>query len=354
MNWKLSCLFTLIMAGSLLALDQESLKIKGDLRYRHEIIDDETKDEIRNRQRIKAGLGVEAKAHKDVKVGIYLATGASDPISNNETLTNSFAPKAFTLKEAYFLWNPADFQLLTIQGGKFKNPFRTPGKTELIWDGDLTFEGGFIGLSTGEKFELELNNGGFWLTENSEANDVMLLGSQLVSSLNLSEHTMIQLGASFFGYKHLGVLLVNNANGFGNSVNSAGLYAEDFNLAELFMSLNLNQKGLPISVFGDYVNNTSAHHDNIGWLVGLSLGKAKKAGSWALSYNYRVVEADAVIGALTDSDFAGGGTDVKGHELGAKYMISEGVDFCLGGFVNQKGEDESESNKYQFDFTFKF
>jgi hypothetical protein len=49
------------------------------------------------------------------------------------------------------------------------------------------------------------------------------------------------------------------------------------------------------------------------------VNKAKKQGSWNFRYNYREIEADAVLGTFSDSDFIGGGTDGKGHELNFGY-----------------------------------
>ena len=46
-----------LMAGRMLADEgswADSLEIKGDLRLRHEMIDDDSKDETRNRQRVRA------------------------------------------------------------------------------------------------------------------------------------------------------------------------------------------------------------------------------------------------------------------------------------------------------------
>ena len=50
-------------------------------------------------------------------------------------------------------------------------------------------------------------------------------------------------------------------------------------------------------------------------MAGATLGKAKDKGSWQFDYNYRDLEADAVVGAFSDSDFAGGGTGAEGHKL---------------------------------------
>ena len=42
---------------------------------------------------------------------------------------------------AYFDWHPERVEGLNVIGGKMENPFYAPGKTELLWDGDLRPEG---------------------------------------------------------------------------------------------------------------------------------------------------------------------------------------------------------------------
>ena len=67
----------------------------------------------------------------------------------------------------------------------------------------------------------------------------------------------------------------------------------------------LNQ---PAVIFGNYVRNRDASSGDDGWLVGVGLGKVKKAKSWSLKYQYQELESDAVLGLFSDSDFAGGDT----------------------------------------------
>ena len=61
----------------------EKIKVKGDLRYRHEMIKIEDED-ARNRHRIRARIGVEANPTDNIKLGFQLATGSDDPISRNQ------------------------------------------------------------------------------------------------------------------------------------------------------------------------------------------------------------------------------------------------------------------------------
>jgi hypothetical protein len=73
-----------------------------------------------------------------------------------------------------------------------------------------------------------------------------------------------------------------------------------------------------------------------------------------LGYNYRDLEADAVVGAFSDSDFIGGGTDGKGHMFTAGYAISKNFTTGITYFSNEKGQQETDYDRLQIDFKLKF
>ena len=77
-----------------------------------------------------------------------------------------------------------------------------------------------------------------------------------------------------------------------------------------------------------------------------------------MAYTYREVQADAVVGSLNDSDFIGGGTDGKGHEVKFKWGLAEGATLGLAYFMNtkniQEGATDTDFNLAQLDFVVKF
>ena len=105
----------------------EKIKIKGDMRYRYETIDDDRKNvgsaDERNRSRLRARLGLTAQVSDDVKAGFALATGTSggDPISSNSTFGSSNADKGIVLDQGYIAWKFYDNMTLT--AGKTKVPY---------------------------------------------------------------------------------------------------------------------------------------------------------------------------------------------------------------------------------------
>ena len=91
-------------------------------------------------------------------------------------------------------------------------------------------------------------------------------------------------------------------------------------------------------------------------MIGTKFNKAKALGTWEMSYDYRDIEADAVVGGLNDSDFIGGGTNGTGHRLGFKYQIAKNMQLGLSYFITEKNADSTidNFNLLQADLIFKF
>jgi hypothetical protein len=66
---------------------------------------------------------------------------------------------------------------------------------------------------------------------------------------------------------------------------------------------------------------------DLAWNLQLQAGHPAmdKKGDWVASIGYRYVESDAVLDGFTDSDFGGGGTNLKGFSLGAAFALSPNV-----------------------------
>jgi phosphate-selective porin len=145
----------------------------------------------------------------------------------------------------------------------------------------------------------------------------------------------------------------------GNTTAAGGTeYASDYDIAEGFVEYGFKCADMPVSIFGNYAHNTVARtNEDDGWLIGLKLNKAKEPGSWDFRYNYREVEADAVLGAFTDSDFIGGGTNGRGHEFGLNYQLTENIQAGLTYFINVRDRSTTTDDDYrrlQADLQFKF
>ncbi len=371
-NWKIGTIVLIIIlvgiSPNLNASDWwEKININGDFRYRHETINKEETD-IRHRQRIRARVNIIGKVSDETKIVMGISSGSEDPVSSNQTLTDAFSSKGLLLDLAYFEINLTSIPGLKIIGGKAKNQFYRPGNSELIWDSDLRQEG--ISVDYSKKFDdfsVRLIGSGLWIQERSSSDDSYLAGGQALFTYNLSnKNGSVILGSSYFSY--------GNTKGFptfyksddskGNTATAMTVndetvyyYDTDFELIEVFGAFNFKAGHTHVTVMGDYATNTAADSLKNGLLVGLSIGKIKKPGSWALRYTYRNLEKDAVVGAFTHSDFGGGGTDARGHEINGSYQLMDNTTFAVTYFNNQIGletNNKTDYQKWQIDLKFKF
>lgn len=347
----------------------ETIKMKGDLRYRHEMVDVEDKD-ARHRHRIRARIGLTGEVSPYTRVGIQLATGSDDPVSTNQTLDNAFSTKQVGINLAYFEAYHNATPGLTITGGKFKNPFFRPGSSQLIWDSDWNPEGGAATYKRDvDQFSIMLIGSGLWIDERSSGDDSYIAAGQAVGRFHFNEKkSSIAFGGGYFNYANtegfepfydpddlLGNSLLPVVDGVGDT--TGYVYATDYDLLELFAEATYTFDNIPVTVMADYVTNNAADSLGSGWLVGFKAGKAKKPGSWEARYTYRNLEKDAVVGIFTHSDFRGGGTDAKGHEIGGAVQLAANTAFKVTCFINELGLQENETENFkrlQVDLQLKF
>ncbi len=341
----------------------ENIKWSGDIRYRHESIDNDTAAKTRDRNRIRARLKMQAKINDEWDAIVRLASGSSDsPTSTNQTLGDS-ASDSFSSKEIWLDWAYADYHPkwrpgLNILLGKMANPFYTVGKNQLIFDGDLSPEGGAATYkwNINDSTSAEARGGGFWVRERSTDADTSMFGVQGLVKHELSDGSHILGGASYYDFGNIKGRTLSGIGSNGNTV-TGGAYDNDYDIIEGFGEYGFSIGERPAAVYGTYVHNMNASNaEDAAWLIGARFNKAKKPGSWEVSYNYRDVEQDAVVGGLCDSDFIGGGTDGKGHVFGFKYQLAKNLQAAVHYFANESNASSTE-DKYrmlQADLIFKF
>jgi hypothetical protein len=358
-NRFLSFSVLLLSAVSFAAEKTEIIKIKGSLRYRHEMILEENNDS-RNRHRIQAKAGIEGTVTPQTRVMVQISSGGPTARSANQSLDEAFTKKDLYINLAYFSWSPAFLPGLSLTGGKMENPFYRPCKSELIFDSDNVPEGITLqyksGLTSVSPF---VNIAGFWVDEEKEAEDTFLYAGQAGAKLPFADKKYYVLaGAGYYKYLDIrghGVYDYAEGKFYNNSTDGDTVYANDYGSLEGFLEFGANLGGLPMAVFGHYIQNFDADFNNLGWLAGLSLGKARKPGSFSLRYYYRYLEKDAIFDVFADSDFGGGGTDNQGHEINVGVGIARNISGKVSYFINQKGLDNgTDYQRGQFDVKFKF
>lgn len=335
------------------AESESRLDFSGDLRYRHESISDDAATTDRHRHRIRARFNLEAELSDDVSVGMTLATGASNPVSANQTLGGGFSRKDFGVDRAYFAWRINDE--LTMRGGKMGLPVFRPGGYHLIFDSDLNPEGLFLGYDGDRVFA---NIGGFWVQERGSEDDAILYALQGGFRHMIGDGPELTIGGSYYDYRNTqGYQPFYLGNPEGNSVDGSGNLLYDYNIAEVFAQVEFEVGGQPLRVFADYVDNREADQNGKGQAIGIRWRSASNPGDWEIGWAYEDLEADAVIATFTDSDFIGGGTDGKGTVMTGAYRLRENVRLNGTYFLNDVGgatRTRRDYQRLQLDVTFMF
>lgn len=349
----------------------------GDFRYRHDSMDyqnavknGETLDK-RERDRIRARLGVKAIVNEEWDAVFRIASGSSDtPISTNQTLGDSdsdlFGTKKLWLDWAYASWHPDSKPGFNLYMGKMPNPFYRVAKNELIFDGDVSPDGiaASYSCSLDDAVTAYVNAGGLWIRERPNDADTSLFGIQGYLRKDFEDSHLLA-GASMYDLGNIeNQSKLTNQPGHderplaGNTPTDADpdVYRYDYNLVELFAEYGFTSGGTPVTLYGDIVQNTAApNNKNRGWLAGFAINKLKAPGDLVFEYNYRDLESDAAFAGLTSSDFADGGTNASGHILRAKYQLAENLQSILSYYHQDRHTVRKEKFKnIQLDLIFKF
>ncbi len=336
----------------------DAVRFKGDFRYRFENIDAGTASD-RDRNRIRARVSVITSLDDGLQVGIGLASGGDDPVSTNQTLGGGGATKDARLGLAFFKWHMSE--QFTVVGGKFKSVWYRPEKHGLIWDGDYNPEGLAFTYGQGGFFA---NAALTWLESDSKkSNSRLAYGVQSGFDTDVGDASL-RVGAGYFhaGVEGQAVYHGDPDDFFGNSYACVDIttlsgctYSNDYREIEVFAHLKTQLDSRQLVLFADYVRNTDANRFDTGWAVGAKLGNT--SSGWQLGYTYQDLEADAVLGLLTDSDFGGGGTDARGHILKGTVAIDRNWQIGITYFSNQRDGNhgaETDYNRLQLDTKLKF
>ena len=346
------------------------IKVSGDVRYRYEMISDDTLSggvpaADRYRDRVRARLSATAKATDNITVGIGMTTTeGSDPRSGNQTLSGVFGKKAFDLDTAYFDWQFAPWGNLI--GGKMKQPFFRPGQS-YFWDNDITPEGLALGYSGGTFFGTAYR---YWITEvsGSEAartSDTMLHGLQFGARLPIGANNLT-LAAHYYDLsagQGRAPFYNNNANGNTTvTVGTTPVLVYDYEVINLSAEYTLMLDQLPLQLWADVAQNQDPEDRDTAWGLGAMFGKASNARSWELGASYHVIEKDALFAQLIDSDFAAGLSDSQGWVLRGAYAPVRNWVLNATYYLNTRNRDVANSSgqrdvdydRLQVDFNVKF
>jgi hypothetical protein len=194
-----------------------------------------------------------------------------------------------------------------------------------------------------------------------------MTAGQLGTRFSLTDNLKVTLGGSIYAFQNdedsrcavTGTITTPCALTPGQTVaNTAIGQASEYRLYEGFSQVDIGGLAVPLSFYGQYVQNNEAtdKDKDTAWL----LGAKSKVFGLNLDYNYRDVQRDAVVGAFTDSDFAGGFTGARGHKFKVAYDIDK--NFAIGAtyfltkadYASVAGYRDANANTLQLDAEAKF
>lgn len=367
----------------------------GDLRYRLEPFFGGPADRSleRVRQRIRLRVNANARLNDEISGGLTLASGdPNEPISNNQTLTESFTRKPVAIDRAFLTYQPRWWKPLSLTAGKFAYTWY---RTELVWDNDLNPEG----ISASLTFPLK----------GSPLDKVVLVGFQLpfheVAGRGLTDSSAVYGGqvqthwreagpATFSGYAAfynfhradpIAEALAQRsltgaprllASGVANSRTSSApfQFASRFGLLDLIGQLEVDtgRARWPVRLLFEFVQNTRAcanrdalapgatltapcnPRDRQAWWAEARLGRGEERGDWNFSYTRIYAEREAVLGAFNYSDLRQS-SHLTGHRLGADYKALRNVSLSFTGlFGRPLATPEAYLKRLQLDVLYTF
>jgi hypothetical protein len=343
----------------------QGLVIKGDLRLRHQVDWDASKNYARIRERMRLRVGFETSIVESLQAGFGFATGGEtmaalagdvydkEPTSTNHTFGNGFGKARLMVDYAYLAYNPVGW--ITVTAGKMKAGTHVWNATDLMWDGDINPDG--VSLKFSRNF--------------GEIGNIFAIGSALVfsekaSTANAPACNIGQVGGS---YKPLAMLSLKAAVAYEvfevNGKNTGYYGTPTFDYVNVVPSFEATVSELPliqsVKVFGDMVSNsdTKPTSDKDGSAVGLTIGSPKIAalGTWQITYIDRKLGQNSMLAGLGDSDAYGGALNSKGYEavvtLGLTKNASLGIDYYSMDKINS-ATATTPKQLVQIDLVYKF
>jgi hypothetical protein len=366
----------------------DRIKVSGDIRARYENFwfDRDplgVERDNRHRLRYRARIKLKAKVNDRIDAVLRFASGkfgGPETDSRNQTVGEEvdFGPDGIFLDQAYLAFHP--FEKGAIPGGgrkmeftfgKIPNPFKSKiGKDMLLWDGDLTLEGGGFtyAIKPSETLDLVFNSAYVILDEETSSGDPQIWALQLTGTTQTSA---VEIGGTVSYYKYDGLNSEFFARSEDDGTIPGGLSDDsEVTLGDLRAWLRFNGNGSwPLLVYGNVVQNFSAESvpafnagdEDLGWGIGFEIGDKKKFAQLGAAY-FRV-EANAVPGNITDSDLFDGHTNREGWLFYGTRQLFKSTDLKFTLFVSDEIEDSithpdaletSERTRLQTDIVVKF
>jgi len=316
-------------------------KLKGDLRLRAQNLHEKNAGDISKNTtigRVRMRLGLESKVNDKIKVGVGIATSADgDPRSTNISFGakdgGDSSKMGIRLDYAYGKYDPTPW--LTLVGGKMLLPDVLWEPTDLIWDTDITPEGGVVGFSKiiNPKTSVFMKAGALVLvadTSTISGSNAFLVQPGINYAIN--DNLSLKGAVNYEYFQTKGSAASSFSKGNNTKIGTSYVYnysllnpALELTIKEPFKALGLNVENLKF--FGEYVNNLAVSKKNTGYSLGFQFGneKIEKWGDWQVKYIYAMLGNDSVFDMLPDSDRYAGQTGIRSHEGILSFGLAKNV-----------------------------
>lgn len=312
----------------------ERIRFGGDFRSRYEGF---YQDEVatRNRARLRLRLRFDTEVNEDVALHFQLASGdPGTPVSTNQTFTDFFQPKPISLDRAYLVYNPKAASAITLGLGKFNAPQTT---TQLVFDDDLNFEGGWEAVSWEPREGVEVALIGIQtaLNERSALGDSYMLGVVGEVTFGVGRHSLL-LSAANYAWGNEDQIAVASVGGPLESILTNAVrrgptgtvigYASQFNVVDLIAegTIRTGRPGYPLRLLAEFAHNTKAvtERDSGLWFE-VAYGAPRATGTWSAEYVHGWSQQDVTPSAFVHSDLPG--TNVRSHIVETSYVLKTGL-----------------------------
>ncbi len=400
--------------GKLRALGNFSFS--GDIRLRGETFHNGTATP-RNRERFRLRFNVNAKLTDEFFGGLTVASGdATDPISTNQSFTNFYTRKFFSIDKAFFGYKPKWFAKvgggeLELLGGKWGYSWY---RTQMTWDDDLNPEGFSESVSwkipTSFLERIVLVGFQTYIAESGSGADTVMNGGQFQAYWKLGPRVRFTSYAGFYDYLQADAVRVAQSNvtvrvsggpcgpsasplcsgsvpnsallsgsSNSNSANSSQ-FASKFGILDVIgrFDIRTNSSRWPVMLQFNYANNTRActNRTSAGALVvptnapcnpkdrdaywaEVQLGQTRERGDWNFGYTFIRLQRESVLGAFNFSDIRQP-TNNLNHRVNIGYQLYRNVTFTWTGLfgrqlvTSETPTRESILRRLQFDLSYKF
>lgn len=172
-----------------------------------------TREDRKNRFRIRARLGVTAALTEQWSAGVRLATGSNDsPVSTTQSLGGGMGKKDIWLDQTWLRWQSNQGDTITL--GRASNPFVS---TNMLYSGDLNFDGVSAALAPIEvandlslfgtvgAFALEYGSDS-WPSRSSDkgaSEDKWLLGGQLGANWKINRQDRLRTTLAYYHFDNI-------------------------------------------------------------------------------------------------------------------------------------------------------